>query len=160
MCLALVQCSHNRVCPLQVAACEDAQRALCALRCLGGAALALLRLEAAASERGVARFMAAAPLLGIGPDESGSLIQPVRPPESPPSSTRMFSLCITREFGLRCKILTDPNLSLKAGATGHSLAPAFCYSTGRPALDMIGSPRDWIAGGRPCMQGHLTILGS
>lgn len=63
---------------LQVAASEDAHRALCMLRCLGGALLTLLRLEACVSSRGVAQFLAAAPLLGIGPDERGALVQPVR----------------------------------------------------------------------------------
>jgi hypothetical protein len=48
------------------------------LRCLGGALLTLLRLDASVSSRGVAQFLAAAPLLGIGPDERGALVQPVR----------------------------------------------------------------------------------
>lgn len=65
----------------QVADCEESQRALrClrCLRCLGGAQLVLLHLDAHLSTRGTAQFLAAAPLLGVAPNELGALEQPVR----------------------------------------------------------------------------------
>lgn len=51
-----------------------------ALHSAGGALLALLQLEACISTHSVAQFMAAAPLLGITPDERGALTQPVSHP--------------------------------------------------------------------------------
>ncbi|CAL8471922.1 g11464 [Coccomyxa elongata] len=71
---------------------EDAHRAVRALHSVGGALLALMRLEACISTHSVAQFMAAAPLLGITPDERGALTQPGAG-EVTPIAGALFEVC-------------------------------------------------------------------
>ena len=65
-------------CP-QVADTDNAHAAVRTLHSVGGTLLALMRLEACIATHSVSQFMAAAPLLGITPDEPGALTQVSRP---------------------------------------------------------------------------------
>ncbi|BDA47637.1 probable protein pirA at N-terminal half [Coccomyxa sp. Obi] len=76
----------------QAAGSEDAHSAVRALHAVGGALLALMRMEACISTHSVAQFMVAAPLLGITPDERGALTQPGAG-EVTPIAGALFEAC-------------------------------------------------------------------